>query len=163
MDYRIVEKDPIKLIAKVEQFPNETITDQENTENTIPEFWQRSMASDVMEVLREHSATADMYGVCAPISTDRDYFDYGIGMLHDGSEVPQGYRVWELTSRLWAVFPCIGDDPTCISDTWDKISTEFKRDADYRIVDETDFEFYEEGKPGELFCEIWIPVEKKSE
>ncbi len=161
MDYKVVEKGPIKLIAKVEQFPNEVITDQEHTENTIPEFWQKSMDSDVMDVLRKHAANGDMYGVCAPLSKDSDVFDYGIGMEHDGSGIPEGYRLWELNTKLWAVFPCIGESPEIISDTWDRINTEFKQNPDYRMLDEDDFEYYEEGKPGELFCEIWVPVEKK--
>lgn len=161
MDYRIVEKGPIKLIAKVKQFPKETITDQENTENKIPEFWQKAMDSNDMAILRKHSATGDLYGACAPLSEDRDSFDYGIGMLHDGNEIPEGYRLWEMESKLWAVFPCIGDDPECIGDTWNKINTEFNNNEEYRMLDETDFEYYEEGKPEELFCEIWVPVEKK--
>lgn len=161
MDYRIVEKDSIKLIAKVEQFPNEIITAPDKAENTIPEFWQKSMETDVMDVLRAHAATGDLYGPCAPFSKDSEYFDYGIGMLHDGSDLPEGYRIWELKSSLWAVFPCRGEGPEGVSETWGRIHDEFEPQSDYRMLDETDFEFYPEQKEEDLFCEIWVPVKKK--
>ncbi|MDZ7836373.1 MAG: effector binding domain-containing protein [Alkalibacterium sp.] len=160
MNYRIVERDPFKLIAKVEQFPNESIDESSEVENKIPDFWEKSGKTDVFETLREHALTGDLYGVCAPISKESDYFDYGIGMLHDGSEVPEGYRIWNVKPTLWAAFPCIGDDPVCIGETWERIFKEFLPGSNYHMLDDTDFELYPAEKDDKLFCEIWIPVEK---
>ncbi|SFC62366.1 AraC family transcriptional regulator [Alkalibacterium subtropicum] len=163
MNYRIVEKEPFKLIAKVEQFPNESIDDSSEVENKIPDFWKESGRSDVFETLQEHAVTEDLYGVCAPMTKESDYFAYGIGMLHDGRETPDGYRVWHVESTLWAVFPCIGDSPDCIGETWERIFKEFLPGSNYRMLEASDFEFYPAEKDEALFCEIWIPVEKKSE
>lgn len=30
------------------------------------------------------------------------------------------------------------------------------------MIDDTDFEFYSQETKGDCFCEIWIPVEKKT-
>lgn len=162
MNYRIVEKDPFKLIAKVEQFPNESINDSDKENNEIADFWERSEKTDVFQTLRSHALTGDLYGVCAPISKESDYFDYGIGMLHSGGTVPEGYQIWDVKPTLWAVFSCIGDSPDCIGETWDRIFKEFLPGSDYHMLDDTDFELYPEQKDKDLFCEVWIPVEKKA-
>ncbi|OJF90317.1 GyrI-like domain-containing protein [Alkalibacterium sp. 20] len=161
MDYRIVEKDPIRLIAKVEQFLNESIDDSSKVKNEIPGFWERSGKTADFDTLKEHALTEDLYGVCAPISKDRDYFDYGIGMLHDGSQIPAGYQIWEVKPTFWAVFPSIGDSPDCIGETWERIFKEFLPGSNYQMLDDTDFELYPAQKEDDLFCEIWIPVMKK--
>lgn len=45
---------------------------------------------------------------------------------------------------------------------WDRIFTEFLRSSEYNMLDVADFELYPEEKELDCFCEIWIPVEKKS-
>lgn len=161
MNYRIVEKEPFKLIAKVKQFPNESVNEAGEEVNEIPGFWEESMKSNVYDTLKAHAASDDFYGVCAPISEESDYFDYGIGMVYDGSSVPEGYQVWEVNPTLWAVFSCIGDTPDCIGETWERIFKEFLPGSDYEMLDDTDFELYPANSEDDLFCEIWIPVKKK--
>ncbi|MCC5893990.1 MAG: AraC family transcriptional regulator [Alkalibacterium sp.] len=163
VNYRIVERKPFRLIAKVEQFKNESIDESGEEINEIPGFWERSMKSNVFDILKEHSSTDGLYGVCAPISGGSDYFDYGIGMVYDGSPVPEGYHVWNVTPTMWAVFACIGDTPACIGETWEKIFKEFLPGSEYQMLEDTDFEYYPAQSEDHLFCEIWIPVKKKSE
>lgn len=162
VNYKIVERDPFKLIAKVEQFPNESINEAGEEINEIPGFWKRSMESDVYDTLKAHASSDDFFGVCAPISEGSDYFDYGIGTVYDGSSVPEGYQVWDVNPRLWAVFSCIGETPDCIGETWEKIFKEFLPGSDYQMLEDTDFELYPAQSEAHLFCEIWIPVKKKT-
>lgn len=159
MDYKIVEREKFNLLVKAQAFRNESISEEGNTE--IPDFWKQCGTNGVFEVLKKHTKTKDTYGVCAPISKESTHFDYGIGMMYEGSNVPEGYRVWEVTPTLWAVFKCIGEDGRCIGETWDRIFKEFLPSSDYNMLDAVDFEFYPDNSNLDCFCEIWIPVEKK--
>lgn len=159
MDYRIVEKEKFKLLTKVEAFRNESVSEDGNTE--IPDFWDRCREEGVFDVLKQHAKDQDIYGVCAPISKESNYFDYGIGMIYDGEDVPEGFRVWEVTPTIWAVFKCIGTDEQCIGETWDRIFKEFLPGSEYNMLDADDFELYAENGEEDCFCEIWIPVERK--
>lgn len=159
MDYKIVEREPFKLITKIEQFHNEIVNDVDN--HDIPDFWDRSGKEGVFDELRKHTISNDIYGACAPISKESEYFEYGIGMLYDGSTVPDGYRVWEVKPTKWAVFSCYGDNGDCIGEMWDRIFKEFLPGSDYVMLDDLDFELYPARSDEKLFCEIWIPVEKR--
>lgn len=159
MDFKIVEKEKFNLLAKVKAFRNEFISKEENRE--IPDFWNKCVDEGVFEVLNKYTENHDVYGVCAPISKESDYFDYVIGMKYNGEFIPEGYRIWEVKPTLWAVFQCIGSDAQCISETWDRIFKEFLPSSGYNMLDETDLEFYSADNNTACFCEIWIPVEKK--
>ena len=160
MDYKIVEREPFTLLAKVESFRIESIKEDNN--NEIPDFWKRSGEEGVFTELRKHSNQPDIYGACSPISKESQFFEYGIGMIHDGSSVPTGYKLYEVKPTLWAVFPCIGDSGECIGETWNRIYKEFLPASEYEMLDDTDFELYPDNSDGNLFCEVWIPVSKKS-
>lgn len=159
MDYKIVERESFKLLAKVKEFRNEIVSDDNNTE--IPEFWDECIKAGVLDTLKKNAVNNAVYGACVPISKESKYFDYGIGMEYNGSEVPKGYRIWEVKPTLWAVFKCIGNNGDCIGETWDKIFKEFLPGSEYNMLDDTDFELYSEDLGSEVFCEVWIPVEKK--
>lgn len=159
MEYKIVEREPFKLLTKVEAFRNESVSEEGNTE--IPDFWDKCGADGVFDVLKQHTKNHDIYGACAPVSKESKYFDYGIGMIYDGDEVPEGFRIWEVKPTLWAVFKCIGTDGECIGVTWDRIFKEFLPESNYNMLDDMDFELYPENNEEDCFCEIWIPVERK--
>ncbi|MBE5966184.1 MAG: AraC family transcriptional regulator [Lachnospiraceae bacterium] len=159
MEYKIVEKERFQLLAKVQAFRNESISEDGNTE--IPDFWKQCGDNGVFDVLRQHTKNHDTYGVCAPISKENTHFDYGIGMVYDGGEIPNGFRIWNVTPTIWAVFKCVGTDADCIGKTWERIFKEFLPSSDYTMLDDTDFELYSENSNQDCFCEIWIPVEKK--
>lgn len=160
MDYKIVEREKFKLLVKVEAFRNESVSESGNME--IPDFWDRCGAEGVFDLLKKHTGNQDIYGVCAPVSKESQYFDYGIGMIYDGNEVPGGYRLWEVNPTLWAVFKCIGTDGECIGEMWDRIFKEFLPESNYDMLDDVDFELYPADNEENCFCEIWIPVERKS-
>lgn len=61
---------------------------------------------------------------------------------------------------VYTVFKCVGNDPNCIGDVWDRIFNEFLPSSEYEMLDDTDFELYP-NETSDYFCEIWIPVKKK--
>lgn len=115
----------------------------------------------ILSEIIQYDSWDDCNGACAPVSKESKYFDYGIGMLYDGDEIPEGFRVWEVKPTLWAVFKCIGTDGECIGVTWDRIFKEFLPESNYNMLDDIDFELYSENNEEDCFCEIWIPVERK--
>lgn len=159
MDYRIEKRNAIRLLAKTAQFPNESV--QEGGVNKIPAFWDESIRGKVPEILTKTTGNKDLYGACAPISTDSSFFEYGIGMKYDGIFVPDGFRIWTIDKGLWAVFSCFGKTPECIGDMWKQITSEFLPSSNYVMRDATDFEYYPADHADNLFCEIWVPIEKK--
>lgn len=159
MNYRIVEKKPFQLVSKVKSFPNEITSEPDNQD--VSDFWDECGKEGVFDVLNQYGAGTDLYGSCSPISKESDFFDYGIGKIYNGNGVPEGFRLWEITQPLWAVFSCYGTNGDCISDTWNRIFTEFLPGSEYDMLDAEDFELYPAEHPNNLFCEIWIPVKKK--
>lgn len=159
MDYKIVEKEKFKLLAKVESFRNVCVSEEGNTE--IHDFWKTCGDNGVFNELSKSTTNHDIYGVCAPISKESTHFNYGIAMEYSGGNIPEGFRIWDVNPTLWAVFKCIGKDCDCIGETWNRIFNEFLPSSDYNMLDDTDFELYLEENNSDCFCEIWIPVEKK--
>lgn len=159
MEYRIEKRKPFTLLAAVEEFRNESVSEEGNTD--IPDFWKRCGEAGVFRDLKKETGQGDLYGVCAPISKESDYFKYGIGTIFQGTVPLEGYSLWEVKPSLWAVFKCMGENPDCIGDTWHRIFSEFLPGSDYQMLDDTDFELYSEDFEAGCFCEIWIPIEKK--
>lgn len=159
MDYRIEEKEAFKVLAKVRKFKNSIINQEGNTD--IPDFWSESKEKGVFKILQKDKSNDRIYGLCAPLSKESDEFAYGIGAEYANGEVPEGYEVWEVKPKLWAVFKCIGENPECIGETWDKIFKEFLPSSDYIMEDDVDYELYTDDFEKECFCEVWIPVRRK--
>lgn len=156
MDYRIEERENFTLLTIVEPFDNAIAS---GNSDEIPKFWERCGNSGIFDILKNNSDKHDVYGACAPVSKDSTFFEYGIGMEYTGGDIPDGFRLWEVKPTLWAVFQCIGDDPSCIGDVWDRIFNEFLPSAEYEMLDDTDFELYP-NSACDYFCEIWIPVKR---
>ncbi|MCD8506262.1 MAG: GyrI-like domain-containing protein [Alkalibacterium thalassium] len=114
-----------------------------------------------MQVLEKHVAISNIYGACTPISHEKGTFEFGIGVSHDGGEVPDGYQLWTLSSSKWVVFKCIGTNPSSVSEKWDMINRDFEEQSGYKMLEETDYEFYPQEKEANVFCELWVPVEKQ--
>lgn len=158
MNYRIKEREPFKLLAKVMAFPNDIVSDEGNTD--IPDYWKACSSDGTFDVLKSHTKNHDVYGVCAPLSEESTHFNYGIGMKYEGGHVPTGFEVWDVKPTLWAIFKCEGDSPDCIGDTWSRIFSEFLPSSGYTMLDDTDFELYSKEHDDSCFCEVWIPVKK---
>ncbi|MFA9560406.1 helix-turn-helix domain-containing protein [Evansella sp. AB-rgal1] len=159
LDYRIEKSEAYTVLAKVKKFRNEIIS--EAGTNEIADFWKDACNDGTFATLKQHAVNSDMYGLCAPISKESTHFDYGIGVKSAGGPIPDGYTEWEVKPTLWLAFTCIGENPDCIAETWNRIFKEFLPGSEYEMLDDTDFELYSENFSPECFCEIWIPVKKK--
>ena len=169
MDYRIVKQKPQRFLALVRAFPNEIINDEED--HSIPDFWGECHQKQLVEPLRQlrPEGKRDLYGLCSPKLDQKHCFDYGIGVIiDDETDVSglssliekHGFQLWETEPAEYVVFPCIGNDGDCISQTWNRFFKEFLPHTGYVQTELTDYEIYfEKGDPS-LFCELWIPVEQ---
>ena len=170
MDYRIVQTKEQKFIALVRSFRNEIINDDDNHE--IPDFWgecnEKQMLAPIW-MLRP-DGKRDLYGLCTPTKESEGTFDYGIGMKidedtadFDVAKMEQaGFRIWDVKPGTYVVFECMGEDGDCIRDMWERFYQEFLPQMGYEAEDETDYELYFDNGPSGLFCELWIPIRKKS-
>ncbi len=151
MEYRIVEKNPFKVLTKIEVF--------DIMDNKVPEFWDQCAKDGTFDILRNNTRIHDIFGLCSPTVKSTPYFDYGIGMLYEGGEIPEGFAIWEVLPTTWAVFSCYGDSGKHVQEMWDKIANEEPFKDNYKRLSDTDFEFYSSCE-SDCFCEIWIPVKK---
>lgn len=169
MDYRIVKQDRQTFLALVRSFPCSIIND--DNDHSIPDFWDECFAKNLTGRLHElrPMGRRDLYGLCSPKRDDDDNFRYGIGVIVDEetdvSSLKQlhaeGYTLWETEPAEYVVFKCMGDNGDCIGDTWARFFKEFLPGSGYDQTELTDYEIYfEQGEQG-VFCELWIPVEKK--
>ena len=169
MDYRIAQTQPQKFLAVVKSFSNEIINDEAN--HDVADFWgECDKQQKIAPLLNLRPAgQQDLFGLCSPAKAGQDTFEYGIGVLIDDDTLlfdlaqmeAAGYRIWDVEPGTYAVFDCMGEDGSCISETWSKFYKEFLPQMGYKARSATDYELYfENGKPG-LFCELWIPIQKK--
>lgn len=170
MDYRIEKTDKKRFIARVRAFDNEIIND--GKDHSIPDFWGECHEKNLVDVIRElrPDGKKDLYGMCSPTNETEKTFDYGIGVIIDEDTKPmdeeallkEGFRIWEIEAGEYAVFQCFGENGDCIGEMWSRFFKEFLPQSGYEHTDDTDYEIYfEKGEPG-LFCELWIPIRKKS-
>lgn len=169
MDYRIVETKKQKFIAVVKDFSNEIINDEEN--HDVPDFWDECLGKNLVDPLKDlrPDGKKDLYGLCTPTVEGKDTFAYGIGVAvdedtlnFDAEEMKKnGYTIWDVEPGTYVVFDCIGEDGDCISECWERFYKEFLPQTGYVSSETTDYEiYYEKGREG-LFCELWVPVNKK--
>lgn len=169
MDYRIVQTAEQRFLARVKDFRNEIINEEQN--HDVPDFWEecgdKYLIAPMLSLCPE--GRKDLYGLCSPAKEGADTFAYGIGVLIDEKTaaadiekmVQAGYRIWNVKAGTYAVFECFGEDSRCISETWEKFYKEFLPQMGYEAEDAADYEIYYENEKAGLFCELWIPVKKK--
>ena len=147
------------------------ISNDEN-DHSIPDFWAECYERNLVEPMKLLRAEGkrDLYGLCHPVKDGETHFNYGIGVIIDGDTnikklehlTQNGYSIWETTPADYAVFKCFGDNGDCISETWGKFFKEFAPQTGYIQTDDTDYEIYFENGEKGLFCELWVPVKKRS-
>lgn len=169
MDYRMAQTKHQTFLAVVKSFRNEIINEEAN--HDVADFWEECDRQDRLRPLLElrPAGQRDLYGLCSPAKEGADTFEYGIGILIDGDTMPfdlaqmeaAGYRIWDVEPGTYAVFDCMGTDGSCISQTWSQFYREFLPQMGYTASEATDYELYFEAEQPGLFCQLWIPVQKK--
>ena len=152
MDYRIITKDPIKVLAMTRVFKTgSSFID-------LPNYWTEYYSKGYNKLV------PGMMGVCEPERPDSDEFKYGIGREYaEDSEIPNGYEILTIPANTWAVFKCVGPMPTAMHEVWKRIYSEWLPQAEYERIQDCDFEVYTEGdnQNKDYISEIWMPVKKK--
>ena len=136
----------------------------------IPDFWQECQENKLIDKIYNLrvSGKRDLYGLCTPSIEGETTFKYGIGVLVDEDTLPfdldemieLGFSIWDVEGGTYVVFDCIGEDGDCISDTWAKFYKEFLPQTGYKVKEATDYEIYLDVAKPNLFCELYIPIEK---
>ena len=169
MNYKIVQTKHQKFISIVRSFKNEIINDDDN--HDIPDFWTECQENDSINKLLDlrKDSKKDLYGLCTPPKEGKDTFEYGIGVLMDEDTYSfennfleqNNFIIWNIPEALYVVFECIGDDGNCISETWSKFYKEFLPQTGYVVTEATDYEVYYQNSKSNLFCDLYIPIQKK--
>lgn len=158
MDYKIEEKDALKLIGAAEMFTSET------SYREIPQFWARHYQAGNGKYI------CGMYGVCIENEANSNDFLYLIADPYNPEKIlPEQFKVYEIPKHTWAVFPCVGPLPKALQDVNTKIFSEWLPNCtDYELAGGYNIEFYsapsdyEKGNLDEkYYCEIWMPVKRK--
>jgi AraC family transcriptional regulator len=152
LDYKIVQKDSFKVVAKTRRFT------AENSGNEIPSFWSVYFSSGL------HRQVCGMMGMCLPVEAGSKDFEYGIGCEEKHvDKIPEGFITIEIPSYTWAIFKCVGAMPDAIQKMWDRIYSEWLPQATYELIPGYDIEFYTDGDTNseDYISEIWIPVKEK--
>lgn len=165
MDYRILEKGPMQIIAKAKRFS----TNHEISRAQIPQFWDECRANGTLDTLcnfvkKESAFGISFLGICEENTcADANDFEYCIGTEYLGGKVPDGFIVKDIPKYTWAIFKCVGAMPHAIQNMWQKIYGEFFPTSEYKQVLSVDFEVYPDGDMDseKYISKIWIPVTKK--
>ncbi len=162
MDYKIIEKDSFTVMGVEKSFK------YDDAATEVPKFWNEHFKAGKNEHI------CGMYGINIDESMGRSEcngFEYMIADDYDPKkEVPDGFVTKVIPNFTWAVFACRGAMPTKIQDVNKRIFSEWLPNCkDYEISNGYNIEMYNnpcdypKGIMDEnYYCEVWIPVRKKS-
>lgn len=153
MNYKIVTLEPFTLLAKSKTFKIDAET------NLIPSFWDEQIKQGLLKELKEYAIEDGVYGACHQENSESMDFEYGIGMKVAPNTVVEHLDTVVINNPLWAVFECRSVDH--IGETWEFILKQFLVNSDYQRVETLDYELYTDKE--EVFCELYIPVVRKTD
>ena len=154
MNYKIVKKESIKIVAKTRLFFDET------SQTEIPRFWSEYYETGLA------NKVCGMMGICVQAKENEKAWEYGIGCEEQYTKmIPEGFKVLEIPSYTWAIFTCVGPMPKSIQNMWKKIYSEWLPQSDYELISDYDIEYYTDGDNSkeDYVSEIWIPVKGKND
>lgn len=160
MDYRIVQLESFRLLAKVEK---QLVSDVKANE-----FWNRSSKDGTLTTLTALSTSPNKehIGIADGSSFDGESYLYYLATPYDGEFVPDGYLTMELPERTWVKFRCIslGAENTADAEIWRKIYSEFFPTSDYKPAEyQLEVYPYGDGRYADEIAEVWIAVRRKGE
>lgn len=152
MDYKIVKKDELKVLARTRTFNSESSTSE------IPKFWSEYFSDGSSQKV------CGMLGICEQEKAGTKEFRYGIGSFYEqNTAIPEGFEVLTIPAYTWAIFRCVGPMPGAIQNMWTRIYSEWLPQSEYELIQDYDIEYYTEGDNDrkDYVSEIWFPVRKK--
>ena len=173
MEYKIVEKPALEIIARTER----TISDKIMNGVIAPETWEKFWW-DVWETFNREKryeyfqkltggkpgqvTGAEFMGVTT-LSENMEEFSYAIGFENNGIDVPEGYEIIQIPASSWAVFESKGAVSKAIHDLEDRVFIEWFPSTGYEHDNKPELEIYLPGDRSseEYRCQFWEPIVKK--
>lgn len=158
MEYKIEEKDAIKIVGLKKSFKYETANQE------IPKMWKKFFMKNAFGKIKPK------YAVNIDNNMENTEFDYIIGDdYNDTLKIPKDFEIIEIPKFTWAIFSCTGPASIKMQETNEKIfmewlpgSNEFEIAAGYNIEMYSNPDDYNKGIDDETYySEIWIPIKKK--
>ena len=163
MNYRIVEKEPFKLVGFKKRVPiifegiNPEIAKM--TEFLTPEVIKKLKAISNGEPTGIISASTNF---SEGRMEEKGELDHYIGVATSRDETA-GFDVLQIDACAWAVFESIGPFPETLQNVWGRIYSEWLPSSGYELAQGP--EILWNGSPDiedpKYRSEIWIPVKKK--
>ncbi len=163
MNYRIVEKEPFKLVGFKKRVP--IIFSGVNAE--IAKMYEL-LTPEIIKKLKDLSDTEPTGIISASTNFSEERMEekgeldhyIGVATSNDGTE---GFDILEIDANKWAVFESIGPFPETLQNVWGRIYSEWFPSSGYEAVDGPEI-LWNESKDTtnpKYKSEIWIPVKKK--
>mgnify|MGYP000581670276 FL=1 len=154
LDYRMEAKGPLRIAGIYTPLEK----DMEKNFQTVPAFWQKAAADNILPKL---TSIMEMPAVLG-ISACQEEWKYWIGVC-TSKEVEPPLEMLELPAATWAIFPGTGAMPKACQELEKRIFTEWLPNSGYEYGKGADIEVYYNADPADSVFEIWIPVVKKAE
>jgi AraC family transcriptional regulator len=163
MNYRIVEKEPFKLVGFKKRVPiifeGVNLEIAKMTELLTLEVIEKLKALSNMEPTGIVSASANF---SEGRMEEKGELDHYIGVATSSDETG-GFDVLEIDAGMWAIFESIGSFPEALQNVWGRIYSEWFPSSGYEAVEGPEI-LWNESQDTEnprYRSEIWIPVKKK--
>ena len=163
MNYRIVEKEPFRIIGIMKRVPIQF----HGVNSEIESMW-KSLDTNLIEQLKKLS-NVEPYGLIqASVNfsegrmEEKGELDHYIGVVTT-QECPGGLKQLEVSASTWAVFEAVGPFPDTLQNVWGRIYSEWFPTAKYELAIGPEM-LWNESKDihsPTFRSEIWIPVKQK--
>ncbi|MGI6404490.1 MAG: AraC family transcriptional regulator [Oscillospiraceae bacterium] len=165
MNYRIVEKEPFKLVGFKKRVPivfegvNPEIAKM--TELLTPEVIKQLKALSNVEPTGMISASTNF---SEGRMEEKGELDHYIGVATTRDDTAE-FDVLEVEAHTWAVFESIGPFPETLQNVWGRIYSEWFPSSGYEAVEGPEILWNESPDTSnpKYRSEIWIPVKKKAD
>jgi len=157
MDYRIVEKEAIRIVG-VRTYLS---ADMETNFKNITPFWEQTVENGGTKQIAGliNAEPSGLLGVSV-VTEPTDEGHYYICAATD-KPVPTGMYEAIIPRHTWAIFPGSGN-PSNIKELFRRIHTEWAPISGYEWDDMIEIEVYLDDDPVDMKFEVWMPVVKKS-
>ena len=155
LDYRMEAKGPLRIAGIYTPLEK----DMEKNFQTVPAFWQKAAADNILPKL---TSIMEMPAVLGISACQEEEWKYWIGVC-TSKEVEPPLEMLELPAATWAIFPGTGPMPKACQELEKRIFTEWLPNSGYEYGKGADIEVYYNADPADSVFEIWIPVVKKAE
>ncbi|WP_044339312.1 AraC family transcriptional regulator [Rossellomorea aquimaris] len=163
MNYRIVEKEPFKLVGFKKRVP--IIFNGVNPE--IAKMYEL-LTPEVIKQLKALSNVEPTGMISASTNfsegrmEEKGEVDHYIGVATSSDDIGE-FNELKIKASTWAVFESIGPFPETLQNVWGRIYSEWFPASGYEAVEGPEILWNESNQTGDpkYRSEIWIPVKKK--